>query len=100
MLFGYIIVRALLWLVRGFPVLPSNDSRGFARALNAATRPFHVVNHLGSLGGARVLGHGGMERVMDEVTDSLMRTLDQASESNWPGGCTFQSGGTRTSPTT
>jgi len=80
MLFGYIIVRALLWMVRGFSVLPSNYSRGFARALNAATRPFHVVNYLGSLGGARVLGHGGMERVMDQVTDSLMRTLDQASE--------------------
>jgi hypothetical protein len=80
MLFGYLVVRALLWLVRGFSILPSNYSRGFARALNAATRPFHVINYLGSLGGARALGHGGMERVMDNVTESLIRTLDRSSE--------------------
>lgn len=55
MLFGYMIVRTLLWLVRAFSMLPSNYSRGFAGALNAATRPFHVINYFGSLGGARVL---------------------------------------------
>jgi hypothetical protein len=91
MLFGYMIVRTLLWLVRGFSVLPSNYSRGFARALNRATRPFHVVNYLGSLG-ARVLGHGGMERVLDHVTDSLIRTLEQASEKQLVRGMHFPVG--------
>jgi DinB superfamily len=89
MLFGYMIVRALLWLVRGFSVLPSGYSRGFSRALNSATRPFHVINYLGSLCGARVLGYGGMERVMDNVTDSLIRTLDRASAKQLARGMHF-----------
>ena len=53
MLFGYLVVRTLLWLVRGFSKLPPHYSRRFAQALNAGTRPFHAINYLGSLGGAR-----------------------------------------------
>ena len=89
MLFGYIIVRTLLWLVRGFSMLPAGYSRRFARALNAATRPFHVINYLGSLGGARVLGHTGMERVMDRVTASLIRTVERASDKQLARGMHF-----------
>ena len=92
MLFGYMIVRALLWFVRGFSILPANYSRGFARALNGATRPFHLINYLGSLGGARILGYGGMERVMDNVTESLIRTLDQDSEKQLARGMHFPVG--------
>jgi len=80
MLFGYIIVRVLLWLVKGFSRLPRTYSRRFAQGLNAASRPFHVINYLGSLGGARVMGHSGMERVMDRVTNRLIRTLDVAGD--------------------
>jgi hypothetical protein len=80
MLFGYLIVRALLWLVRGFSRLPPGYSRGFASALNALAGPFHVVNYLGSVGGARLLGHDGIERAMDAVTDSLTGTLDHVSQ--------------------
>jgi hypothetical protein len=92
MLFGYIIVRTLLWLVRGFSRLPPNYSRWFAQALDAATRPFHVINYLGALGGARVLGHGGMERVMDKVTKSLIRSLDRASDNQLHRGMHFPVG--------
>ncbi len=56
MLFGYLLVRNLLTLVKAFARLPDSVSKGFAATLNAATRPFHVVNYVGSLGGARVLG--------------------------------------------
>ena len=62
MLFGYLIVRALLWLVRGFSMLPVALLAPLRPGLNAATRPFHVINYLGSLGGARVLGHSRMEQ--------------------------------------
>lgn len=92
MLFGYLVVRALLWLVRGFSLLPSSWSRRFASALDAVTRPFHVVNYLGSLGGARVLGHAGMERAMDRVTASLVHTLEHSSEKQLARGMHFPVG--------
>lgn len=92
MLFGYMIVRALLWLVRGLSILPKAYTRRFARALDAATRPFHVINYLGSLVGARALGHGGMERAMDNVADSLLRTLDRADEKQLARGMHFPVG--------
>ena len=92
MLFGYMIVRTLLWLVRGFSLLPPGYSRRFAQALNAATRPFHVINYLGSLGGARVLGHAGMKRVMDQVTASLIHTLEAASDEQLARGMHFPGG--------
>src|SRR5437764_10527370 len=53
MLFGYLVVRRLLPLVRVLGRVPDRVSRTFAAALNAATRAFHVVNYIGSLGGAR-----------------------------------------------
>jgi hypothetical protein len=44
MLFGFIVVRVLLPLVKGFGRLPPAVSRAFAGILNAGTRPFHVLN--------------------------------------------------------
>ena len=61
MLFGYLLVHNLLILVKVFSRLPRRVSKAFAATLNAATRPFHVVNYLGSLGGGRVLGRSGMD---------------------------------------
>jgi hypothetical protein len=46
MLFGFIIVRVLQPLVKGFGRLPPAVSRTFAAILNAGTRPFHVLNYL------------------------------------------------------
>ena len=48
MVFGYIVVLALLPLVRLFGRLPVSANRGFARLLNAGTAPFDVVNYWGS----------------------------------------------------
>ena len=75
MLFGYLLVHNLLILVKAFTRLPRRVSKAFAATLNAATRPFHVVNYLGSLGGARVLGHARMERLMDFVIGRLQRSV-------------------------
>jgi hypothetical protein len=75
MLFGYLLARNLMVLVRIFARLPRGVCRHFAAGLNAATRPFHLINYLGSLGGARVLGYAGMERLMDRVTQHLQSSL-------------------------
>ena len=48
MLFGYLLVHNLLVLVKAFTRLPRRVSQAFAATLNAATRPFHVVNYVGS----------------------------------------------------
>jgi len=45
MLFGYLIVRPLLVLVRIFGRLPAPVSKAFAALLNLATGPFNVVNY-------------------------------------------------------
>jgi hypothetical protein len=100
MLFGYLVVRSLLWLVRGFSMLPEQYSRRFARVLDATTRPFHLINYLGSVGGARVLGHGGMERVMDIVTDSSSALSPCRAKGNWHGGCISPWAGIHISVTT
>src|SRR5207245_8566208 len=55
MLFGYLIVRALLILARLFGRLPRTASRPFAHMLDTAHTPFHLVNYLGSCAGARII---------------------------------------------
>lgn len=82
MLFGYLLVRNLRLLVLAFSRLPAGASRRFAAVLNAGTRPFHVINYLGSLGGARILGYTGMERLMDRVISGLQASLRRQSSAS------------------
>jgi hypothetical protein len=71
MLFGYLLVRNLRILVRGFSHLPEGASQRFAALLDAGTAPFHVINYVGSLFGALILGYARMERLMDRVVSDL-----------------------------
>jgi hypothetical protein len=82
MLFGYLIVRALLVLVRVFGRLPAGVSRAYARLLNAATAPFDLVNYLGSCGGARVFGTARMGAQCDRVIAALHRRLDAETDAD------------------
>lgn len=92
MLFGYLLVRNLLPMVRGFSQLPDSASRRFAGALNASTGPFHHVNYLGSLGGARVLGYPGMQRLMRRAIRDLRRSLDRRTDEELEQGMHFPVG--------
>jgi DinB family protein len=92
MLFGYLLVHNLLPLVKAFARLPDPASKAFAATLNAATRPFHVVNYLGSLGGGRVLGRSGMARLMDFVIGRLRRFVTNAMEHELDRGMHFPTG--------
>ncbi len=92
MLFGYLLVRNLLPLVRGFDRIPERTSRGFAAVLNAGTRPFHTINYASSLGGARVLGYPGMQRLMRWVIRDLHRSLDQRTDDQLNRGMHFPVG--------
>ena len=80
MLFGYLIVRRLLPLVHLFGRLPEPASRTFAAMLNSATKPFHVVNYLGSWGGGTVLTRRRMHVMMDNSIKALQRHLEAETE--------------------
>jgi hypothetical protein len=92
MLFGYLLVRNLRILVWGFSRLHEGASRRFAGLLNAGTRPFHVVNYIGSLFGARTLGYARMERLMDRVVSDLQQSLKAQSERALDRGMHFPVG--------
>ena len=92
MLFGYLLVRNLRLLIWGFSRLPNVASRRFAALLNSGTRPFHVINYVGSLFGARTLGYARMERLMDRVLSSLQRSLRAQPERTLDRGMHFPVG--------
>jgi hypothetical protein len=86
MLFGYMIVVRLLALVRIIGRLPDGFGRVFAGALEASTRPFHVINYFGSVAGPRLLGYEGMGQRFDRVVAQLLRHLDGESDSKMSRG--------------
>jgi len=80
MVFGYMVVLALLPLVKLFGHLPPVLGKGFARLLNACTGPFDVVNYWGSRAAALVFNRNRMLRKLERVTDALARHLARESE--------------------
>lgn len=79
MLFGFILVRVLVRLAKGFGRLPPAISWAFAAALNAASRPFHVVNYLSALPGGAVLSGRAMDRLMKRTVNRLRSDLTRES---------------------
>ena len=92
MLFGFVLVRVLLVLVKGFGLLPAAVSRTFAAVLNAGTRPFHLVNYLGALPGGGVLGVAAMSRLMDHTIGHLRASLARESRRNLALAMRFPTG--------
>ncbi|HZA32154.1 MAG TPA: DinB family protein [Propionibacteriaceae bacterium] len=78
MVFGYLIVRTLMPLVHTLGRL--GWSRRFAATLNAARRPFHLINYLGSVGGGQLLTPQTMAHLMDRTIRALQHRL--ASETD------------------
>lgn len=77
MVFGYMVVRALLPLVRFVSRLPRPVGRAFARALDASTRPFDVVNYWGSRAAALVYNRRRMGRKLAKTTRALAERLER-----------------------
>ncbi|WP_329051632.1 DinB family protein [Amycolatopsis sp. NBC_01488] len=86
MLLGYLIVRALLRLVRLFDRLPTGVSRRFARLLDAGTVPFDAVNFAGSWLGGTVLPRRWMLSLFDRTVAALHRRLDRESDADLARG--------------
>ena len=86
MLFGYMIVRALLPLVAAFGRLPGGASRGYARLLDAATRPFDLVNYLGPCAAVHLYPPQRMSAKLGRVVAALHRSLDAATTADLARG--------------
>jgi DinB superfamily len=75
MVFGYMVVQRLLILVLVLGHLPDWIGRWFARMLNAASRPFHVINFYGTNVAAVVYNRNRMGAKMDRTINALQRSL-------------------------
>jgi hypothetical protein len=89
MVFGFMIVRVLLRLVRLLGRLPAPVGRGFAAVLDSARRPFHVVNYWGSCGAALVFNHARMGWICDRTIAALQRHLAREAEDSLHRGMAF-----------
>jgi len=100
MLFGYLIVRALLVLARVFGLLPDRASKAFARLLDSARRPFDLINYLGSCAGARIIPPSRMAPALDHVIAALDKHLQRETDSALRHGMHYPTTWTRSSPAT
>lgn len=86
LLLGYLVVRAMLPVVSLIARLPSWAGRGFAATLNAAARPFHVINYLGSVLGGHLLSLSTMAMLFERTCIALALRLDRATDTNLARG--------------
>lgn len=91
MLFGYMLVRALLPLLGVFARLPRAVGRAFAGLLNAGARPFHVINYVSSVLGSLYYDHRRMGPKMDRTLASLRRRLDRETAASLKRGMPYPS---------
>lgn len=89
MVFGFMVVRALVGLVRMFGRLPDRASAVFSAGLNSAVRPFNAINYWGSCAGARVYDSRRMAAKCDRVIASLQRRLAREREADLHRGMHF-----------
>ncbi|WP_223883762.1 DinB family protein [Pseudarthrobacter sp. BIM B-2242] len=75
MVFGYMVVRALLPMVHVISRLPVPVGKAFAALLNAGTRPFDFVNYWGSRGAAMIYNRQRMGRKLEKTITAITRRL-------------------------
>ncbi|WNG90639.1 DinB family protein [Mycobacterium sp. ITM-2016-00318] len=92
MVFGYMVVQRLLILVRIFSRLPDPVSRCFANILDAATKPFHIINYYGSCAAALVYNRRRMDAKLDRVIASLQRKLARENDADFARGMRYPLG--------
>jgi len=89
MVFGFLIVRRLLPIVRLVSRLPAPVGRGFASVLESSRAPFHVVNYLGSCGGALVFNRTRVGWLCDRTIAALLARLHREPEMRLGRGMPF-----------
>jgi DinB superfamily len=92
MVFGYLVVRTLLPLVRLVGPLPTPVGRVWAAILDSAPRPFHVINYWGSVDASHVFDRARMGPLADRTIAALQRRLLRESEAALHRGMPFPTG--------
>lgn len=99
MVFGFLIVRRLLPLVRVVSRMPRWVGRSFAGLLDAGRVPFHWINYAGSCGGALVFNHAWGACATTPSTTSSPASSRHPTR-HWVVGCHSRPAGTPTSKRT
>ena len=89
MTFGFIIVNALLPLVRIWGRFPRWTSQPFAELLNALTVPFNWVNALGARLQARVFTCQRIGNLYDRAHFALLKKVESIQAVEWERGMYF-----------
>ena len=77
MLFGYIIVRRLIWMVKLLSYLPTAVTKPFAASLDAASKPFNRANYIGPVVAARFISPARMQHWLDGLTIWLENDMNR-----------------------
>src|SRR5688572_12492230 len=85
-LFGFIILNALLPLTRMWGRFPKESSKPFANFLNFITKPFNWVNALGARGQGKVFTYHRIGKLFDKVHDSLLLKVNKIHDDEWQKG--------------
>jgi len=86
MLFGFIILNALLPMARLWGHLPKWTSKIFAWILNAFTTPFNWINALGARLQARVFTYKQIDKLYDRAYFSLVKQINSIKDDEWKHG--------------
>ena len=86
MLFGFIVVNALLLLTRIWGRLPKSSSKPFAWLLNACIKPFNWFNALGARMQGTVFTYKRLGILYDRFHTSLLKTAASIKDDEWERG--------------
>ncbi len=86
MIFGFIILNALLPMARLWGTLPKWTSKPFAFLLNTLTVPFNWINALGARMQAHIFTYKRLGALYDRIYVSLMRQIASIKEEEWTRG--------------
>jgi len=82
-LFGFIILNALLPMARIWGKLPKATSKPFANFLNFITQPFNWINALGARGQGRVFTYRNVGKFFDNVLSPLLSKANTIHGDEW-----------------
>jgi len=86
MTFGFIILNALLPMVRIWGRLPKGSSKPLAWMLNIFTLPFNWINAIGARMQGRVFTYQRIGKLYDRVYFSLLSQVNSMQTDDWDRG--------------